>query len=190
MAQQGRRVLDRLFGYKVSPVLGNKLGQRGLSAGRVQSVALRLVVEREQAIRSFVKTNHFGVRLDLPLTDDKGFSDGSTWSAKWETKSLVTEEMPYITDRGVAQQVIDAARELVIIESFEEKQQARKPPAPLITSTLQQAAANRLKMSVNDTMKAAQTLFEAGLITYHRTDNPNLSQDGIEAVWAFLHSKG
>lgn len=190
LAQQGRRVLDRLFGYKVSPVLGNKLGQRGLSAGRVQSVALRLVVEREQAIRAFVKTDHFGVRLDFPYTDSDGVSDGSIWSAKWLTEAYVSDDNPYVTDRAIAVAIAAAAERGVKVIKFEEKEQARKPPAPLITSTLQQAAANKLKMSVDTTMKAAQKLFEEGLITYHRTDNPNLSEDGIQAVWEFLRSVG
>ncbi|MDO4643184.1 MAG: type I DNA topoisomerase [Cardiobacteriaceae bacterium] len=185
LAQQGRRVLDRLYGYKVSPALGNKLGQRGLSAGRVQSVALRLIVEREEAIGAFSKTKHFGVMLHFGLPDDDTY-----WQARWLTKPLVNEDQPYITDRSIAEAVAAASANGVIVLSFNEDTQARKPPAPFTTSTLQQAAANKLKISVDATMKAAQALFEAGLITYHRTDSPNLSDDGIQAIWALLRARG
>ncbi len=180
MAQQGRRVLDRLYGYKLSPELSNKLNQYGVSAGRVQSVALRVIVDRERAIRNFVNTTHYGVSLIF---------DG--WFAHWDTSDLLNDDNPYITDKTIADAVCIAVDNGgVTIKSFNEKEQSRKPPAPLITSTLQQAAANALKMSVSDTMDAAQKLFEAGLITYHRTDNPNLSEESIELIWDFLRSVG
>lgn len=178
-AQQARRVLDRLYGYKISPALSNVLRQKGVSAGRVQTVALKLIVEREIEIRHFVPTKHFGVKLDF-----------GTWEARWDSSHLTTEDMPYILNRQVAEQVLAAAREGIFVQELKESQQQRKPPAPLITSTLQQAAANRLNMSVNNTMAAAQKLFEEGLITYMRTDNPNLSEDGIAAAQAFLQSVG
>ena len=178
-------MLDRLYGYKVSPLAGQKLGQRGISAGRVQSPALRLVVEREEAIRAFVKTKHYGVVVELP--DD---TDAASWSAQWDTRPLVTDDHPYITDRDTAVAVLEAARPGLVVTAFEEKTQARKAPPPFTTSTLQQAAANRLKIGVETTMKLAQALFEAGLITYHRTDNPNLSQEGVQMVWDYLRAKG
>lgn len=184
MAQQGRRVLDRLFGYKVSPVLSRALSKGGLSAGRVQSVALRLIVEREEQIRAFAQTKHFGVAVAF---------DGAhgQWTARWQPGApLVTDDQPYVLDRGVADAVLHAAQHGLIVSKYQEKEQARKPPAPFTTSTLQQAAANRLGMSVDDAMKAAQSLFESGLITYHRTDNPNLSDEGIEAIWALLRERG
>lgn len=186
LAQQGRRVLDRLYGYKVSPALGNKLGRRGLSAGRVQSVALRLIVEREEAIRRFTKTLHYGVRLDFA----SAHSELCDWHARWDSSPLVSEEQPYITDRSIAEAVCAVAANGVVVKDYGEKEQARKAPPPFTTSTLQQAASNKLKMSVDATMKAAQALFEAGLITYHRTDSPNLSEDGIAAIWDYLRSKG
>lgn len=183
-AQEARRVLDRLYGYKVSPLAGQKLGQRGISAGRVQSPALRLVVEREEAIRAFVKTKHYGVVVELP--DDTG---AASWSAQWDTRPLVTDDHPYITDRDTAVAVLEAALPGLVVTAFDEKTQARKAPPPFTTSTLQQAAANRLKIGVETTMKLAQALFEAGLITYHRTDNPNLSQEGVQMVWDYLREK-
>ena len=183
-AQEARRVLDRLYGYKVSPLAGNKLGQRGISAGRVQSPALRLVVEREEAIRAFVKTKHFGVAVELP-----GDAGTASWSAQWDTRPLVTDDHPYITDRDTAVAVLDAALPGLVVTAFDEKTQARKAPPPFTTSTLQQAAANRLKLGVEATMQGAQALFEAGLITYHRTDNPNLSQEGVQMVWDYLREK-
>ena len=184
-AQEARRVLDRLYGYKVSPLAGQKLGQRGISAGRVQSPALRLVVEREEAIRAFTKTKHFGVAVELP-----GDTGAASWSAQWDSRPLVTDDHPYITDRDTAVAVLEAARPGLVVTAFEEKTQARKAPPPFTTSTLQQAAANRLKIGVEACMKLAQALFEAGLITYHRTDNPNLSQEGVQMVWDYLRAKG
>ena len=201
LAQQGRRVLDRLYGYKVSPALGNKLGQHGLSAGRVQSVALRLVVEREEAIRNFQKVKHFGVLLSFASSNST--PDNGQWSARWTPPLTVqpgkdahlspadnADETPLVTDRAIAEAVLAAARQGVVVTDFTEKTQARKPPAPFTTSTLQQAASVQLHLGVNATMQAAQALFEAGLITYHRTDNPNLSDDGIQAVWALLRQRG
>lgn len=178
-AQQARRVLDRLYGYKLSPALSDRLSQQGVSAGRVQTIALRLIVDRELEIRNFKKTSHFGVQVDY-----------EGWSAKWDTKPLVTDDCPYILDRSIAEQVLSIAEQELIVSDFKKTQQQRKPPAPLITSTLQQAAANRLNMSVSATMAAAQKLFEEGLITYMRTDNPNLSAEGIAAAQAFLRSVG
>ncbi|SUO96167.1 type I DNA topoisomerase [Suttonella ornithocola] len=180
-AQEGRRVLDRLYGYKLSPALAEKLDRWGVSAGRVQSVALRLIVDREQSIHDFKITKHFGVTANFE-------TDGIAWQAKWKTKDLVSEDNPYILDKRIAEKVQQAAKEGLILIDFEEKEQSRKAPAPLITSTLQQAAANKLNMSVGDTMKAAQKLFEAGLITYMRTDNPNLSDDAIAAIKIFMTS--
>lgn len=186
LAQQGRRVLDRLFGYKVSPALGSKLGQRGLSAGRVQSVALRLVVEREEAIRHFSKTKHYSVTLQFSTT-----TEGEQWMARWVIPShLLKEEQPYLTDKSIAETVLQVALAGVEVKDFAEKEQSRKPPAPFTTSTLQQAASVQLHIGVDDTMKAAQALFEAGLITYHRTDNPNLSEEAIQAIWDYLRERG
>lgn len=183
MAQQGRRVLDRLYGYKISPALSAKLAKTGVSAGRVQSVALKLIVERERAIRDFKTTKHYSVILDFENNE-------KIWSAKWKADAFIDEDSPYITDIQEVQKVIEAAKQGVIVLRMKEQEKKRRPSAPLITSTLQQAAANKLKMSVGDTMKAAQKLFEAGFITYMRTDNPNLSDEAIASLHEFLHSVG
>ena len=182
-AQQARRVLDRLYGYKLSPALGDKIGVHGVSAGRVQSIALRLIVDRERAIRDFRSTKHFGVAIICE-------SEGRQWRAKWDTAPFATEESPYITDKESAEKVCCHALSGLRITKFAEKEQQQMPPAPLITSTLQQAAANRLGLSVGTTMAAAQKLFEAGLITYMRTDNPNLSEEAIAALHDYLRAAG
>ena len=132
-----------------------------------------------------MKTKHFGVAVELP-----GDIGAASWSAQWDTRPLVTDDHPYITDRDIAVAVLEAARPGLVVTAFEEKTQARKAPPPFTTSTLQQAAANRLKLGVEATMQGAQALFEAGLITYHRTDNPNLSQEGVQMVWDYLRERG
>ena len=101
-AQQARRVLDRLYGYKLSPALGDKIGVHGISAGRVQSIALRLIVDRERAIRDFRSTKHFGVAIICE-------SEGRQWRAKWDTAPFATEESPYITDKESAEKVCCAS---------------------------------------------------------------------------------
>ena len=182
-AQRARRVLDRLYGYKLSPALGDKLGRRGVSAGRVQSVALRLIVERERAIRTFRPVKHYGAAAICE-------TEGRQWQAKWDTAPFVTEESPYITDKESAGNVRRMAQSGLRVIACGEKEQQQMPPAPLITSTLQQAAANRLGLSVGATMAAAQQLFEAGLITYMRTDNPNLSDEAIATLRDYLRAAG
>lgn len=170
-AQEARRVLDRLVGYMVSPELRRQTGQ-ALSAGRVQSPAVYLVVARERQIRAFVKTDHFGVRLI--------FADAKTgdWRAEWQTlPDFVTKENPYFMDKGIAQQI--AATSRVVVESCEETEETRKPPAPFTTSLLQQAASNSLRFNPKRTMELAQRLYEQGHITYMRTDNPNIGDDSM-----------
>ncbi len=181
-AQQARRVLDRLQGYKVSPALSNKLGQRGLSAGRVQSVALKLIVDREIEIANFSSIKHYGVVIDVGFpAKDVGFP------AKWDNVPFANPETGYQTSKPMADRI--AQTTLVTVVSCEDKRQFQKPFAPLITSTLQQSAANVLKMGAKETMQVAQKLYEAGLITYMRTDNPNLSDEAVEAIWALLRSR-
>ncbi|WP_029808434.1 type I DNA topoisomerase [Vibrio parahaemolyticus] len=176
-AQEGRRVADRLVGYMVSPKLSLMAGRRGLSAGRVQSPAVRIVVDRERAIRAFVPTNHFGVLL--------GFEG---WTAEWETKPFLLDGQDYILDKSLADRVANI-RELHVIDC-EEKQESKAPPAPFITSTMQQAASNKLRMKPKATMDVAQKLYEQGLITYMRTDNPNLSDDALMDIYQVCQAKG
>lgn len=174
-AQQARRVLDRLQGYKVSPALSDKLGQRGLSAGRVQSVALKLIVDREIEIANFSSIKHYGVTIDV------GFP------AKWDNAPFVNPDSGYQTSKLMADRI--AQTTVVTVVSCEDSRQSKKPYPPLITSTLQQSAANVLKMGAKKTMQVAQKLYEAGLITYMRTDNPNLSEEAVTAIWDLLRAK-
>ena len=179
-AQEARRVLDRIVGWDASPVLWRAVGE-GTSAGRVQSPAVRLVVERERAIRDFKPVSHFGVRL--------GFA--GPWSADLDTKSLVPAVAPpdhYLLDRGLAERV--AAVRNVTVTAFDDSKRAVGPKAPFTTSTMQQAASIALKLDPADTMRAAQKLFEGGHITYHRTDLPNLSAEGYDMACAQARALG
>ena len=171
LAQETRRVLDRFVGYKVSPALSD-MGGGKLSAGRVQSVALRLVVERELGIKYFKPTDHFTVKLNF---------DG--WFAEWRTDHFVTKDAPYVLDSELASHV--AAVKSATVKKYEEAKAKRSPPPPFITATLQQAASVALKMKTSVAMETAQKLFDKGLITYHRTDKPELSEEAIAAVFAY-----
>lgn len=176
-AQEARRALDRMVGYAVSPVLSQHSGQR-LSAGRVQTPALRLVVERERAIRNFKQQRHFGAELS--------FIGG--WKAAWDTSLFLEPGQDYWLDQAAADKV--AAIRNVQVTAFEDGQQREAPPAPFITSTLQQEAGKVLDLSVNDVMKVAQSLFDSGLITYHRTDSPNFMEDGQALIQAYCEQQG
>ena len=175
-AQEARRVLDRLIGYRVSPKVCEMSGQK-LSAGRVQTPALRLVVEREQAIRAHKVTHHFGAELTLP-----------EFKATWERKPYLKEGDEYILDRSLAERAA-AVRDLVVKTSTVGTQ-ARKAPAPFTTAALLQAASSKLGMKSDEVMQAAQSLFETKLITYHRTDSVSLSAKAIEMIRGFAKSKG
>lgn len=174
-AQEARRAMDRLVGYMVSPVLCRRMDAR-LSAGRVQSPALRLVVEREREIENFKPLKHFGVTL---------FFDGPAgdWWAHWLFKPLLPEGGEHWTDEAFARRVA-AVRELKVVGCRDGERHA-EPPAPFTTSTLQQAASAKLNMNPKKTMDVAQSLFEQGLISYMRTDSPNLSDEAMQAIRAF-----
>ncbi len=165
-AQQARRVLDRLVGYELSPLLWKKV-KPSLSAGRVQSVAVRLIVEREQEIRSF--TSKSAYKLTALFLDTK------------DNSKIIKAELPrrFATKKEAEdflQKCIDAA---YTIEKVEKKPAKKSPAAPFITSTLQQEASRKLGFSVARTMMLAQQLYEAGHITYMRTDSVNLSNTAI-----------
>jgi DNA topoisomerase-1 len=161
----------------VSPELSRQSGER-LSAGRVQSPAVRLVVERERQIRAFKVTNHFGAMLF--------FADAKTqgeWSAEWLTKpDFVTDDNPYFMDRAFAAAVAETSA--VVVGSFNEGEAKRSPPPPFTTSTMQQAASVALSLNPKAAMDTAQKLYEQGHITYHRTDNPNVSDDSLGDIYA------
>lgn len=181
-AQEGRRSLDRIVGYMVSPELRRQSGEN-LSAGRVQSVAVLLVVLREQQRRRFVPVKHFSARLNFVEPN------GSQWSADWLSKpDFVNEQNPYITDQNVVLPLTSIKRMQVL--SYDEKPAKRNPKAPFITTTLQQAASNALGISPKKTMELAQKLFDAGKISYMRTDNPNVAESAVPAIQAVLAAKG
>ncbi len=169
-AQQARRVLDRLVGYELSPVLWKKV-QTGLSAGRVQSVAVRLIVEREREITSFTPNSHFKISAHFLV-------DGQELKADLP-KSLPDEKAALEFLNGV----IGSKYE---VESLSTKPGTRNPSPPFITSSLQQEAASKLGYSVKQTMTLAQRLYESGYITYMRTDSLSLSQSSLNAMQAFI----
>ena len=172
-AQQARRVLDRLVGYELSPILWRKV-QGGLSAGRVQSVTLRLVVEREREVENFVPKETFKVQGDFTSVDGKAFKAelATTFSSEQEASSFLEQNI------GAAFQV----------SSVEKKPATKSPAAPFITSTLQQEASRKLGFSVSRTMQNAQRLYEAGLITYMRTDSVNLSKQALGQASSVIES--
>ncbi|SFY08956.1 type I DNA topoisomerase [Azotobacter vinelandii] len=174
-SQECRRVLDRLVGYLVTQQLRRVMGQP-TSAGRVQTPAVYLVVLREREIRNFVVIHHFGVRLT--------FLDQASelqWTADWNpVPDFASEAQPHVQDGVLANAV--AGIHNVIVELCEDRKVRRQPPAPFISSTLQQAASNALKWDPDKTMQIAQRLYEQGVITYHRTDNPNVADESMEDI--------
>lgn len=182
-AQEGRRVLDRFCGYMVSGPLSDVAGTR-LSAGRVQSPAVRLVVEREREIKGFVSTTHYGVELTFATVDN--ITDG--WKAAWVVKPWLADDAEYFLDQAVAAKV--AALRTLDVQNCQESESRLAPPAPFTTSSLQQAASTALKFSPKRTMELAQRLYESGWVTYMRTDSPNLSQEAVQNVRAFCESQG
>ena len=166
-AQQARRVLDRLVGFEVSPVLWKKVKQ-GLSAGRVQSVAVRLIVEREKEIINFKSTSDF--KVVIILENSKNELIKAELPKRFKTESEAYDFM---------QKCLSAEFK---VENLEKKAAKKSPTAPFTTSTLQQEASRKLGFSVNQTMTVAQKLYESGKITYMRTDSVNLSDDALDAA--------
>ncbi len=165
-AQQARRILDRIVGFELSPVLWRKVGP-SLSAGRVQSVAVRLIVEREREVEAFNASAYFGIRAMFDLTD-----------------AVLKADLPGKISDGTAAQAFleDCKNAEFAISSLETKPGSRTPAAPFTTSTLQQEAGRKLGMSVKATMTVAQKLYESGKITYMRTDSMNLSDFARDAA--------
>ncbi|WP_426417860.1 type I DNA topoisomerase [Aestuariirhabdus sp. LZHN29] len=179
-AQQARRFLDRVVGYMVSPLLWAKIA-RGLSAGRVQSVAVKLVVEREREIRAFIPEEFWEINADC---NSKG-GDKLNLEVSKQNGSAFRPTSKEQTDQALAQ--LEGANYRVA--RVDEKPTSTKPNAPFITSTLQQAASTRLGFSVKKTMMQAQRLYEAGHITYMRTDSTNLSEEAVAACRDFIGSE-
>jgi len=178
-SQQARRILDRIVGYKLSPFLWKKVS-RGLSAGRVQSVAVRLVVEKEREIEKFVPVEYWTIEALLK----KGSSEFSANLAKKDGKSIDKLE---IKNKQEADEVLKNLENAEYkIEKVEKKETKRNPLPPFTTSTLQQASANKFGYSAKMTMSLAQKLYEEGHITYHRTDSLNLSQLSLDESQKFI----
>ncbi|MGQ0286251.1 type I DNA topoisomerase [Pasteurellaceae bacterium 22721_9_1] len=178
-AQQTRRFLDRVVGFMVSPLLWKKVA-RGLSAGRVQSVAVKLLVEREREIKAFQPEEYWHVVVDsLTAKKDPIRLDVVAYqNKKFEPKN-----------QQQAQSAVDfLTKSEFVVSDLETKPTNSKPRPPFITSTLQQAASTRLNFSVKKTMMLAQRLYEAGYITYMRTDSTNLSQDALNMVRGYIDS--
>ena len=176
-AQQARRFLDRVVGYMVSPLLWEKIA-RGLSAGRVQSVAVRLVVEREREIRAFIPEEYWTLFADLDA--------GKKQQVAFEVKKQGDEAFKPVNETQTKAAVALLQKAKYEVVSREDKPTQSKPSAPFITSTLQQAASTRLGFGVKKTMMLAQRLYEAGYITYMRTDSTNLSQEAVEACRSYI----
>ena len=166
-AQQARRVLDRLVGFEVSPVLWKKVKQ-GLSAGRVQSVAVRLIVEREKEILDFKSISDFKIVILLQTKNEE----------------IIKAELPkrFKTEQEAYAFMEKCSNTNYFVENLEKKAAKKSPTAPFTTSTLQQEASRKLGFSVNQTMTVAQKLYESGKITYMRTDSVNLSDDALNAA--------
>jgi DNA topoisomerase I len=181
-AQQARRVLDRLVGYKLSPFLWKKVA-KGLSAGRVQSVAVRLVVEREREIKAFNPQEYW----DINATLAKDATNFASRLLKIDNKSI---DKFYFKTEDDAQKVLDSLNESKwIVESVEGKETTKNPLPPFITSSLQQTANRRLGFSAKQTMMVAQKLYEMGYITYMRTDSINLAQKFRDEAVNYLKEK-
>ena len=179
-AQQTRRFLDRVVGFMVSPLLWKKVA-RGLSAGRVQSVAVKLLVEREREINAFIPEEFWDIHADTKTQDKTDFrllvaqKDGVSFKPVNEAEAKA------------ALSVLEKAKYEVC--KREDRPTSSKPSAPYITSTLQQAASTRLGYGVKKTMMLAQRLYEGGYITYMRTDSTNLSSEAVEACRGFIQSE-
>lgn len=170
-AQQARRVLDRLVGFELSPVLWRKV-RPSLSAGRVQSVAVRLIVDREREIINFEGKKYFRTIANFSVKDAKG--------KEYKFKAELSER--FATEKEALDFLNSCKDSIYTISSVEKKQGKRTPAAPFTTSTLQQEASRKLGYSVSQTMTVAQRLYEAGYITYMRTDSVNLSKDAMGAI--------
>ncbi len=195
-AQQARRILDRLVGYEVSPLLWDKV-KRGLSAGRVQTVALRLVVEREREIRAFTPIEYWTIDVNLSAEEPPAFVaklievQGRKLEVPDQDEAKRAKQffIPNEEDARNHAAVLEGAS--FVVESVQQKERRRYPVPPFITSTLQQEAARKLGFSVKRTMQLAQRLYEGveageqgsvGLITYMRTDSTRVSQDALASV--------
>ena len=186
-AQETRRILDRLYGYEVSPVLWRKV-MKGLSAGRVQSVAVRLVVDRERERRAFVAAEYWDVKgvfepgtfeARLVALDGRRVAQGRDFGRDGTLKG---DDLARIDEEGARKLAALFADATFAVRSADEKPYTRRPAAPFMTSTLQQEASRKLRFSAQTTMRVAQRLYENGYITYMRTDSTSLSETAVVAA--------
>ena len=176
-AQQARRFLDRVVGYMVSPLLWAKVA-RGLSAGRVQSVAVKLLVEREREIHAFIPEEFWELHADL--------KNPTAQEMRFQVRKHAGENFRPGNEEQASKAVSELEQLPYAVQQREDKPTRSKPPAPFITSTLQQSASTRLGFSVKKTMMMAQRLYEAGYITYMRTDSTNLSAEAVSGCREYI----
>lgn len=188
-AQEARRVLDRLFGYSVSPLLWSKLGNNSLSAGRVQSAGLRLIVDRERKRMAYIKTEYWDIKSTfsegfyarLETLNSKRVANSKDFNP--DTGKFNASSKAVLLTREDTEAAIAALKgDVFTVTDISDAPSVQAPPAPFMTSTLQQESNRKLHMSAKDTMSHAQTLYERGFITYMRTDSISLSEEGTEAA--------
>lgn len=195
-AQQARRVVDRLVGYKISPILWAKV-RRGLSAGRVQSVATKLIVDREKEINAFVPVEYWNVDIKVAYDDKKSYNFALSSIGKKKVNDNLKEiNESIISTEEQVQKILEMIQNKnVLIDSVEMKNRKRYSPKPFTTSTLQQDAATKLNFTTKRTMIAAQQLYEGidmkggkteGLITYIRTDSQRISDEATTGIKAYI----
>jgi DNA topoisomerase-1 len=192
-AQQARRALDYLVGFNLSPLLWKKI-RRGLSAGRVQSPALRLIVEREEAIEKFKPREYWTITADCHRNSPQFTAKLTVWEGKKLTQFSISHAEQAMTIKNT---LIQLAQGELLVAKVEKKQRKRQPSAPFTTSTLQQEAARKLGFTTKQTMQIAQQLYEGidtgqgavGLITYMRTDSVNLAQEAIAEIRAVIDER-
>ncbi len=185
-AQQSRRALDYLVGFTLSPLLWKKI-RGGLSAGRVQSPALRMIVEREEEIEKFNRQEYWTIEASAVASKQQAFNAKLTlYQHEKITQFSITEAA---AADSVKQQLLLQANGKLHVEKVEKKQRKRYPAPPFITSTLQQEAARKLGFTTQRTMRVAQQLYEAGHISYMRTDSVNLAQEALEAIRALIQQR-
>jgi DNA topoisomerase-1 len=193
-AQQARRILDRLVGYKISPLLWQKVRNR-LSAGRVQSVAVRLIVEREREIQAFVPVEYWSITAELAKRNNRE----TEWPSFLAKLLKIRDEKADLKDEPAARAIVDdLAGASYIVGGVRKSKRRRKSPAPFITSTMQQEASRRLGFTAKRTMAIAQQLYEGvdvgdgervGLITYMRTDSTHIAKEALAEVRAYIGKK-
>lgn len=200
-AQQARRVLDRLVGYELSPFLWKKI-RRGLSAGRVQSVALRIIVEREKEIEKFQAEDYWRIAIDLKTAGGKDADKFPAELISHNDQKIETVQTfkLFAGDYRIKKTILDkekSAQEIITdlqqcrfqVEAVNQKETTKTPPPPFTTSTLQQSAINNLGYSSKQTMTLAQKLYEQGHITYMRTDSVNLSLESLLSAQKIIQKK-